>query len=194
MPTKAEYQIVVVELDDVVARRHPSKPNLYVGIANADTDGGGIDEVIQSAPAWVRGRHLCLRPDLAPATRFATKQRAIEKKKTLAARLMASGFTVNRNHGEIFRLYVIELQLFNEEATAVSEVYVGETSKSIEARFEQHKQGGEFAVRRVTEHGTRLRHDLIPKQLYFSREASKSAEARLAEKLRIRGFKVYGGH
>jgi hypothetical protein len=192
MPTKAEYQIVVVELDDVVARRHPSKPNLYVGIASAD--GGGIDEVIQGAPAWVRGSNLSLRPDLAPTTRFATKQRATEKKKALAARLMASGFTVNRNHGEIFRLYVIELQSLDEDTPAVSEVYVGETSKSIEARFEQHKQGGEFAVRRVTERGTRLRHDLIPKQLYFSRDASRAAEARLAEKLRFRGFKVHGGH
>lgn len=192
MPTKADHQIIVAELDDVVARRHPSRPNLYVGITTSD--GGGIDEIIQGAPAWVRGRHLCLRPDLAPATRFATKQRATEKKKALAARLMANGFTVNRNHGDTFRLYVIELQPLGEAAPSVGEVYVGETSKSIEARFEQHQQGGEFAVRRVTERGARLRHDLIPKQLYFSREASRAAEARLAEKLRTRGFKVYGGH
>jgi hypothetical protein len=192
MPIRAKYKIVVFELDDVVARRNPEKPNLYMGISTTEVDD--INEMIEIAPAWVRGRHLCLRPDLAPTTKFATKQRAAERMKVLRARLMARGFTVNKNHGEIFRLYVIELQPLGDENIGICEVYVGETSKPIEARFQQHKQGGDFAVRRVTERGTRLRHDLIPMQIYFSREASRAAEARLAERLRLRGFKVHGGH
>ncbi|MFM2221225.1 MAG: hypothetical protein RLZZ553_973 [Verrucomicrobiota bacterium] len=36
--------------------------------------------------------------------------------------------------------------------------------------------------------------NLTPKQEYDSREASRAAEKRLADRLRARGFKVYGGN
>ncbi len=73
-------------------------------------------------------------------------------------------------------------------------VYVGETANTREARFEQHMAGGKLASRHVATRGIKLCPNLTPNQEYYTRAASKAAEKRLAERLRARGFAVYGGH
>ncbi len=73
-------------------------------------------------------------------------------------------------------------------------MYVGETASTLEARFQQHMAGGKLASRNVTKCGIKLCPQLTPKQEYYTHQASKAAEARLADRLRACGDAVYSGH
>ena len=103
---------------------------------------------------------------------------------------------------ETFSVYVIELdEAVCHRTNCASRpsgkphVYVGETSQRPEERFAEHLAGGFTSVRAVRNHGIRLRPRLYRNWgPYETREASRDAEARLAKKLRKRGFCVRGGH
>ena len=196
------HQIVVLELDDVVPRRDASKPNLFVGIVDASLET--LDEISAAITdaqhsEWIAGQVRSLRDDLAPSHRFQTRKKAKERKGKLINKLSRQGFTVNRDT-TVFRLYVIELNSENVSDVGRGYVYVGETSKLIEERFQQHindargPKGRRIASKIVFRRGLRLLPRLIPSQVYFTRKASEEAEARLAERLRKKGYKVEGGH
>ena len=73
-------------------------------------------------------------------------------------------------------------------------VYVGQTADTPEERFAEHLAGYR-AARIVRNYGVRLRPRLYRNYgPYPTREEAVAAEARLAEKLRRRGFCVFGGH
>lgn len=191
------YKLVVVELKDVVPRRDPDKPNLYVGYV--DTEAKSLEEVVASAPDWVKGNETELRPDLTRGTVFISRKGVKNARLKLATKLSNKGYTVNQNT-TVYRMYVIELNPEGTSDVGRGYLYVGETSIPIEERFIQHKtnartaSGRSLASRVVRKKGLRLRHDLIPSGLYFSRKASREAEARLAERLRQKGYRVEGGH
>lgn len=192
------YKLVVVELADVVPRRDANKPNLYVGFADAALEG--LDDVISHAKEWARGHEVELCQDLARDTRFTVKKSAKKARAKLVRKLGNQGYTVNRDT-TVYRMYVIELDPEGIDDGGRGYLYVGETSKPIEERFEQHRTGArntagtvKLASAVVYKRGLCLRHDLIPGGVYFSRKASKEAEARLAERLRGRGYRVEGGH
>ena len=196
------YQIVVLELDDVVPRRDASRPNLFVGIVDASLES--LDEISTAITdsnhfEWISGQVRSLRDDLAPTTRFQTRRNATDRKAKLIKKLAAQGYTVNRDT-TVYRLYVIALNSEGVSDVGRGYVYVGETSKPIEERFHQHisdardRNGRRIASKVVYQRGLHLLPRLIPKQVYFTREASREAEARLAERLRQRGYKVEGGH
>ncbi len=192
------YKLVVVELADVVPRRDANKPNLYVGFTDAALEG--LDDAISHAKEWVRGNEVELRQDLARETRFTSKKRAKKARAKLVRKLGNQGYTVNRDT-TVYRMYVIELDPEGIGDLGRGYLYVGETSKAIEERFEQHRTGARNAAGTVRlassvvyRRGLRLRDDLIPGGVYFSRKASKEAEVRLAERLRKRGYRVEGGH
>lgn len=192
------YNLVVVELKDVVPRRDPDKPNLYVGYVN--TQAESLAQIVSSAPDWVQGNEIELRPDLTRPTTFATQKRAKKARKKLFKKLMGQNYTVNKKK-KIWRLYVIELDPKGIGDVGLGYVYVGETSKTREGRFQQHKTGAKnksgtcsLGSRKTRGRVVSLRHDLIPKQVYFSSKDSKAAEARLAERLREKGCRVVGGH
>ena len=101
-----------------------------------------------------------------------------------------------------FCVYVIELDeaACNRTACAARlsgkpHVYVGETKKNPVDRFAEHMAGGFLSSRVVRKHGLRLRPRLYrnwrPRD---TREESREAEAMLAERLRRKGFCVFGGH
>ena len=70
-------------------------------------------------------------------------------------------------------------------------LYVGQTAKTPEERFAQH-QSGVRSSRIVREYGVRLRPRLYANVGPFeTRAESEQAEAKLAEKLRRRGFAVW---
>jgi hypothetical protein len=101
----------------------------------------------------------------------------------------------------IFSVYVIELdEAVCQRTTCKSRlsgkphVYVGETSQTPEARLEEHLKGGFTPRPAVRNHGIRLRPRLYGNWgRYQTRKAARKAEATLAEKLRARGFYVWGG-
>lgn len=93
-----------------------------------------------------------------------------------------------------FRVYVIELDDSRRKGTQKPAVYVGQSAKSPEERFAQHLRG-EKASRVVQDHGVRLRPRLY--QSYApvaSRAEAEALEVRAADRLRKRGYTVYGGH
>lgn len=184
------YQVVVLQVDDTVKRRDPSKPCLHVGIRKvSDTVSGSSDGL----PEWVRQANPIERRDLAPTAFFLKAENARRKKTRLMNQLGAQGYTINQIT-TVYRLYVIELNPDPAKDGDAKAVYVGETSKSVDERFQQHLCGGMRASPHVVKRGVRILSNLTPRQLYFSREESKAAEARLAERLRKRGYAVYGGH
>jgi hypothetical protein len=101
----------------------------------------------------------------------------------------------------IFSVYVIELdEAVCQRTTCKSRLsgkphlYVGETSQTPEERLEEHLKGGFTSRPAVRNHGIRLRPRLYRSWGHTRHEkAARDAEAKLAEKLRARGFCVRGG-
>jgi hypothetical protein len=187
---KMPHKIVVLELDDVVERRDPRHPCVFVGIQRV---GESSEVAHMKLPEWVRGANSLERQDLAPATLFARKENAQKKKILVVNSLEGRGYTVNQCT-TVYSLYVIELEPDPAKDGEATAVYVGETTKTPDERFQEHMSGGILASRHVARRGVCLRPDLAPRQKYHTREASRAAEERLAERLRKRGFAVYGGH
>jgi hypothetical protein len=99
-----------------------------------------------------------------------------------------------------YSVYVIELrpELCEKRGCAASNgrppVYVGQTADTPEERFAEHLRGYR-AARCVRDHGVRLRPRLYRNYgPYGTRAEAVAAEGRLADKLRRRGFCVFGGH
>jgi GIY-YIG catalytic domain-containing protein len=93
-----------------------------------------------------------------------------------------------------YRVYVIELDDSLRKGTDKPAVYVGYSAKSPAERFAQHLRG-ERASRHVRDHGVRLRPRLY--RAYpaaASRPEAERLERHVADRLRRRGFTVYGGH
>lgn len=191
------YRLIVVELDDVITRRDPARPNLFVDLIKVDPEERFTTMKV-SKKHWYSGHVVRLRTDLAPKTRFSTEHRADDALKKLVRKLKGQGYTVNRDP-MVWQVYVIEL-----DSTAVSDpgkgyVYIGETSKTPEDRFTEHTTGarnkhGRLYSSVVFRHGVRLRPDLAPKRIYFDSASSKRAEKETYDRLEAKGYKVRGGH
>ncbi len=95
-----------------------------------------------------------------------------------------------------YRVYVIELHpaACRRAPPGATCVYVGETADTPEERFAEHLRG-HHASRVVKRYGVRLRPDiyrLFP--LARTRDESRRLEAKVAERLRLQGYVVFGGH
>jgi len=95
-----------------------------------------------------------------------------------------------------YRIYVVELDPRASRGVrpGATCVYVGETADTPEERFAEHLRGHR-ASRVVKRFGLRLRPDiyrLFP--LARTRVESRRLEAKVAERLRLQGFVVFGGH
>ena len=74
-------------------------------------------------------------------------------------------------------------------------VYVGETTKTPEERFDQHKRGINAGQGWVQHYGLHLRKRLVyPKAEFPNRPDAEKAERALGKRLDARGFCVYGPH
>ena len=96
---------------------------------------------------------------------------------------------------ETYTIYIINLVDDSEPDPSPGKwVYVGETSKTPEERFDEHKNGirDNKAAR---DHGRDLNYDLMKRipQVRFKQD-SKWLEAHAGEKLRDCGYKVEGAH
>jgi hypothetical protein len=95
-----------------------------------------------------------------------------------------------------YRIYVVELdpRACRGARPGATCVYVGETAGTPEERFAEHLRGHR-ASRVVKRYGVRLRPDiyrLFP--LARTREESRRLESKVAERLRMQGYSVLGGH
>jgi hypothetical protein len=191
------YRLIVVELDDVISRREPSKPNLFVDLIKVDPEDRFASMRV-SKKRWYSGYVVRLRYDLAPQTHFSTEHRADDAHKKLVKKLKGQGYTVNRDP-MVWHVYVVELDKSAVADPGKGYVYVGETSKTPEERFIEHTTGkrnqrGPLYSSVVLRHGVRLRPDLAPRRVYFDSASSKRAEKETYDRLEAKGYKVRGGH
>ena len=193
-----KYQLMVVELYDVVERRDPQKPNLYVAktISRPEVRFAAIQS--SKKLSWYTKEIKKLRPDLAPATIFYSKKRADTAYKKLLKELGKQRFTVNKDT-RVWSVYVIEINTTAIPNPGKGVFYVGETSKTPEERFKEHIEGKRNKKIRlyapfVFKHKGKLRPDLAPKLKYFSQECSEKAEKEHLNLLKAQGYIVEGGH
>ena len=189
--------VLVAELDDVVPRRDPGKPNLYVGLTVEEPATRYERLKMGYGPAWLQGHLVRLRSDLVSGP-FLYRHDARLECRTAIRCLRSEGYTVNRDT-RVWTVYVIELDPKGCKDPGNGFVYVGETSKTPEARYKEHLKGkrnrrGRLYSRSVRKYGIRLRMDLAPEIRYFDGRSSKAAEKRWARKLKDEGYKVVGGH
>lgn len=192
------YYIVVIELDDVVPRRDPGKPNLLV--TKSLSSANDRFEMLQRSPrdSWYRGHLLKIRHDLAPSRSFDTPETSDIELKKVIRHLTSEGYTVNRDT-RVWQVYVVELDSSAIKEPGEGFVYVGQTSKDPQDRLNIHlsqarNSRGPLYSRVVSRHGIRLLPELAPERIFFDAESAKGAEAEHAEFLRSIGYNVRGGH
>jgi len=191
--------VIVVELDDVVPRRHPGLPNLFVAATRSPIERRFDFLQRGKGPTWIRGHIVALRTDLSVETTEMPPATAKTLRQETLRNLRRQGFTVNRDT-YIWTVYVIELDPAAAKDPGRGVLYVGETSRTPEERFAQHMnkekttKGTRLHSPVVARHGKRLRMDLAPTELAFDKESAKQAEAAWAEHLRTLGYVVEGGH
>ena len=189
--------VIVVELDDVVPRRDPDKPNLYVGLTVEEPATRYERFNMGYGPAWLQGHLVRLRDDLVSGPLFFPDNARRERRMAIRC-LKSEGYTVNRDT-RVWTVYVIEMDPKGCKDPGKGFVYVGETSKTPEARFKEHIKGkrnkrGRLYAPSVRKYGKCLRLDLAPEIKYFDASSSKAAEKRWARKLKDEGYRVIGGH
>ncbi len=191
-----EYSVLVLELDDAKPRRISSHPNLVVD-KTYDPPKKRFDDLLQGKgkKKWYANRIVKLREDLMPESTFTTGEKANDEMGKLKKSLKEQGFTVGQDQ-KIWQVYVIELA---KEGGPEKWVYVGVTSKTVEERFREHKDGrrnkkGRLYNKEVKEHGDRLLYDLFPDEnIFFTQDMGEAAEKLHAEKLESEGFTVVWG-
>lgn len=198
MEQELQYGVIVVELKDVVPRRDPSLPNVYVAITTMDLVRRA--ELLDKGKGlkWLKDNVTSLRHDLSTAPSLASHGDAKNLKKSVISTLKSQGYTVNRNT-DVWTVYVIELDATATKTPGKGYIYVGETKKSPEARFAEHKGRASNGKTKlystvVANHGVCLRMDLAPTSKLYDKDASKRAEAEWADHLRNLGYTVKGGH
>ena len=189
--------VIVVELDDVVPRRDPGKPNLYVALTIEEPATRHERLKRGCGPAWLQGHLVRLRDDLVSGP-FVRRDDTKRECRIAIRCLKNEGYTVNRDT-KVWTVYVIELDPKGCKDPGKGFVYVGETSKIPEERYKEHIKGkrnkrGRLYAPSVRKYGKCLRMDLAPEIRYFDGASSKAAEKRWARKLKDEGYKVVGGH
>ena len=127
---------------------------------------------------------------------YRKKDDASEVRAQVRDHLLDQGYVLDPANGnETYTIYIVNLVDDSEPDLALGKwVYVGETSKTPEERFDEHKNGIR-ANKDARDHGRDLNYDLmkdIP-QVRFKQD-SKWLEAHAGEKLRDCGYKVEGAH
>lgn len=195
--TPQEYRLIVIELDDVVPRRDPQKPNLYVAKTVSSPEERFVSIQRSNKKHWYTEHVKRLRMDLAPSKTYKSSEDAKTALTKLRGKLMSEGYTVNRDT-TVWTVYVIELDKSAVANPGKGHVYVGETRRTPEERFKQQLGGarnkkGPLSARAPRRHGVKLRPDLAPGEKYFDQASAKRAEKEHFELLKSKGFNVKGG-
>jgi hypothetical protein len=191
------YWVVVDELSADLPRKDPDLPNVRVRVVRCEATDTSQLEYFTALFAGAGSSPIKLRP--GP---FGRRVDAVKQRRKISSVLSGLGFTINRDTN-VRGVYVIELDQSHAPVPSQPWVYVGETSKRFETRFEEHKTGkrtrsgrGRLFSKVVKAYGIRLREDLYPPlpNRYYSLSASEAAERFWIYHLKSRGFQVEGGH
>ena len=192
--TKRWWIEVVEFLDPDLSRRLADKPNVKVSIRVSQPTLDNVQTHFEKVK-------VLFRADLSPTKSYSDYELAKNRKTEVRERLMAQGYTVNKNLST-WSVYVIELDTSHftpaQRKKHSAFFYVGMTSKKVDARLAEHKEGartdkGPKFGRSAHKYFSRYRPDLSPKKLYFSQELALRAESKKRLQLEARGYKVDGG-
>jgi hypothetical protein len=208
--------LCVVEVNDRAGpRRSPLHPQLKV-FKTTSLPGPELEQRLARKGVYVQGDYVALRSDLMPPADAlggldnpvvvpAGKKALEEAYKTLRHDLEAAGCTVNRRAASVFRLYVCGLEkgcIARGKGVSCGDLYVGQTSKTIEARLQEHRTGHDGSGRErfrsnkyVRKHFEELRQSLIPSWFpdnLFCPEHALRAESLLRLWLEREGYTVEG--
>lgn len=202
MATK-KYRIIAVELSDVIERRDPSRPNLYVGLTKV-TPEARLEELLSGeGPENLRGHFKQLRMDLIEnVSEYSYMKQAKKALQREKRRLARQGHWINGQHA-VWHGYVIDLDTEGIANFGKGFVYVGQTSLTPEERFAIHTApkpappARDLASKIVRRRGLRLNYELMeamyPKSPVFTAVDAKSLERSWALKLKKMGYKVEAG-
>lgn len=194
-----KYHIVIIELDLTLPQQDTRKPHLYIGTALSSADVRLRQLQKGVGPAFAKGHYLSVfaeSPYSKPTSDPEVAKRRLDETIERYSRL---GHMVNNSKGE-WRVYVIDLK---QDHLVVKpkfgHIYVGSTSKTVDERVQQHKNGTEtskghrLSSRYVLEHFGGLNKSLSPKEKYYTSKAAEEKEERLAEELCRKGYLVRAG-
>lgn len=188
-----KYWIVAFELADLAPRRDMTRANLYVSIRKRriDTVQGSLQ--LAKRPRTRLGSHIVRDFDLGSLTGpYNTAQKAIKVRDQIALHLAWRGHVVNPAETPSHRLYVIDLDAEILGKTGKKCVYVGSTSKPLEVRLEEHRNGDKSRPKRARA-VIGINEKLTPTHtIFYSRWDALVEEYRLGEQLKAQGFHVEG--
>ena len=189
--TPTEYWILVIERADDSPRRDPRLAHLHVEIT-ITAPGDRLDAVWERKRAKKPGQWGPIRYDMMDETSFATHSLAEKGKQAMIDRLSRLGHAVN-GKSTVYRTYVIELDDSNKPGHR-GWLYVGQTSKPIPDRIDEHRTGARFrSSSKVRKHFRCARLDLADQHPFFTSEDALMAESRLRVQLERLGYLVDGG-
>ncbi len=180
------YLVIVVETIDIAPRRRPNMPNLFVKVWRCDA--GDPAATIRRRRTVLGKSFLRIRSDLQPAKTFVSEELAKSARNNVASTLSISGHTINPVMPASYSVYVLELKPIT---FGKRRFYVGQTSKSVDDRIQEHLSGirPSRAVRNDFLHRVQ---ECEPKRKFSSKWDAESEETALGLKLIERGFDVVG--
>ena len=189
------WWIEVVEIvDPDLPRRLADKPNVKVSVRVSQP-------TLDNVQTHFKEQKVLFRADLSPTKSYTDHESAKKRQAEVRERLMTQGYTVG-NDLKVWSVYVIELNTAHftpaQRKKHSAFFYVGMTSKKVDARLAEHKEGartdkGPKFGRSAHKYFSHYRPDLSPKQLYFSQEQALRAESKKRLQLEALCYKVDGG-
>jgi hypothetical protein len=198
-PAESQFWVTAIETQDVVQRRHIDYPNIYFKTTKRSPQE--IFEKLQSgkSKSWAAKNVVGILTEHCSGP-HSDKKSADEVRKTKRKQLEADKYTINMDT-TTWRVYVIELIPEKSPDGKTTPLYVGETSKTPEERFIEHRdklrnEKGKLYSVKAGGAVKEIRYDLFPLEKdnhIYSKTAAESAESAWIEKLRLDGFFVVNG-
>jgi len=200
------YQIWLGEVADPDFPRFfdPHRPQLLLGSAREDPikrmkrlSDGSLSGSAFAQEFGIRPRMDLLESlpeELGALGSYRKKDDASGVRAAVRDHLLGLGYVLDPAGGnEVYTVYVIDL-VNHSETDPRPWVYVGETSKTPEERFDEHKNGVR-SNSTARQHGSGLNYELMAEipHLRFKQDALW-LEERTGEVLRRRGYRVEGAH
>ena len=189
------WWIEVVEiLDPNLPRRLADKPNVKISVRVSQPTADNVQ-------THHKDQSVVFRADLSPTKSYSDYELAKTREREVRDRLKSKGYTVN-NDLSVWSVYVIELDTAHftpsQRKKYSAFFYVGMTSKKVDARLAEHKEGarterGPRFGRSAHKYFAKYRPDLSPSRYYASQEQALRAESKKRLQLENRGYKVDGG-
>ena len=173
----------------------PGKPWAYAAFSSERPSDRG-DQLRSSFNAGSLARKYATKVVLGSVKRHVLLEGAMSRCERLVEDYRAEGWTItNIDPPKKHWVYVVELMEPAKEdgVRRKTAYYVGQTGLTPEVRYARHK-AGIHANKKVQMYGVHLRQDMVEDAGPMTHLDSLRLERQLADKLRERGSKVYGGH